>query len=189
MTYYLYQKTHLQTNLKYLGFTRKDPCKYKGSGIYWLAHLKKHGYDVETSVLLETENYELLCSVGRYYSELWKITDSDEWANLKPEYGEGGGVPGMHKNIKRPIEHKEAMRRGWERIKQEGYQPWNKGKTGIYRAGKPVILVSPNGREYIYNRLKDGCRELGLIYTKMSSVSSGKLSSYKGWTVKKISIE
>ena len=184
MTYYLYQKIHRQTNLKYLGFTRKNPNRYKGSGVYWLLHLKKHGEDVDTKILLETDDYETLCQTGKHYSEMWNVVESSEWANLKPEYGEGGGVPGMHKDKKRPVEHVEAMKKGWQRIKQEGYQPWNKGKTGIYRSGKPVIVVSPEGTEYQYNRLKDACRDLNLTYTHMSSVNSGKKTNWRGWTVK-----
>lgn len=186
MTYYLYQKTHRQTNLNYLGFTRKDPNKYKGSGVYWLSHLKKHGDNVDTIVLLETDNYEAVCQAGKYYSELWNVVESQSWANLKPEYGEGGGVPGMNKNKKRSQEHKDAMKRGWKKIKEEGYQPWNKGVSGIYRSGKPVIVVSPDGTEHNYNRLKDACRELGLTYTHMSSVNSGKKSNWKGWTVRPV---
>jgi hypothetical protein len=186
MTYYLYQKTHLNTNLQYLGFTRKNPEKYKGSGVYWLSHLKKHGNNVATKILLETNDYDELCQAGKYYSELWNVVNSALWANLKPEYGEGGGVPGMNKNKTRPSEHKEAMRRGWQRIKKEGYQPWNKGKVGIYRSGKPVIIVSPEGKEYRYDRLKDGCQELGLTYSHMSSVNTGKKSNWKGWTIKSL---
>jgi hypothetical protein len=186
MTYYLYKKVHRKTNLHYLGFTRKDPFKYKGSGIYWLSHLKRHGNDVDTVVLFETEDYQSLCNQGKYYSEIWSVVQSPLYANLKPEYGEGGGVPGMNKNRKRPDEHKEAMKRGWQRIKEEGYAPWNKGKKGIYRSGKPVIIVSPQGQEYHYDRLKDGCKELGLTYTHMSSVNSGKKSDWKGWTVRSV---
>lgn len=186
MTYYLYQKIHRQTNLKYLGFTRKNPYIYKGSGIYWLSHLKKHGEDVDTIILLETDDYQVLCDTGKYYSEVWNIVESTQWANLKPEYGEGGGVPGMHKNKKRSKKDIEAMKKGWQRIKDEGYQPWNKGKSGIYKSGKSVIVISPEGIEYQYNRLKDACRELGLTYTYMSSVNSGKKSNWKGWTVRPV---
>jgi len=188
MTYYLYQKTHQLTQLNYLGFTRKDPEKYKGSGVYWLSHLQKHGNFVDTRILLQTDDYSELCKSGKYYSQLWNVVESENWANLKPEYGEGGGVPGMNKNKKRPTSHIEAMKKGWQRAKEEGYQPWNKGKTGIYRSGKPVTLVSPDGEEYHYDRLKDGCKELGLCYTLMSSVNSGKRTSWKGWTVKPINM-
>ena len=94
----------------------------------------------------------------------------------------------LWKGKPRPQQHIEAMKKGWQRAKEEGYQPWNKGKTGIYRSGKPVTLVSPDGEEYHYDRLKDGCKELGLCYTLMSSVNSGKRTSWKGWTVKPINM-
>lgn len=90
----------------------------------------------------------------------------------------------MNKDKKRPTEHIEAMKKGWQRIKEEGYQPWNKGINGIYRSGKPVIVVAPDGSEYKYDRLKDACQELGLTYTHMSSVNSGKKSNWKGWTIR-----
>ena len=54
MTHYLYKKTHKETGLKYLGKTiSKNPHTYKGSGVYWSYHIKKHGYNVETEILKE----------------------------------------------------------------------------------------------------------------------------------------
>ena len=47
----LYIKTHNVTGLKYFGKTTGNPHEYRGSGIYWTAHLRKHGYDVTTEVL------------------------------------------------------------------------------------------------------------------------------------------
>ena len=185
--YYLYKKTHKITNLKYLGFTKKNPHKYKGSGIKWLSHLNKHGYNVETEILYETTERDNIQQLGEYYSKLWNVVQSPEWANLKPESGEGGGVPGMNKGISRPQEHKDAMKAGWERIKQKGYQPWNKGITGLPGPCQPTILVSPDGEEYLYESMKQGCKENNLIYTKMSSVKNGHLAHYKGWTIKKVS--
>lgn len=182
-TYYLYKKIHKETNLKYLGFTRKDPFKYKGSGIRWLAHLKKHGNNVETEILHETTDRSEIQKLGEYYSNLWNVQYSTEWANLKPETGEGGGVPGMHKGKTRPQEHIDAMRIGWVRAKEEGYRPWNYGKTGLKGPCQPTTLISPTGIEYHYNSLKEGCRENNLIYTKMSSVKNGKLPHHKGWKV------
>lgn len=44
MTIYLYVKRHAKTNLKYFGKTHAiDPFRYKGSGHYWLRHIRKHG--------------------------------------------------------------------------------------------------------------------------------------------------
>lgn len=89
--YYLYVKTHNKTGLKYLGKTvSKDPHKYPGSGTIWRRHLDKHGYDYSTEILLETDSKEHLTEKGIYYSNLWKIVESKEWANLKPESGDGG---------------------------------------------------------------------------------------------------
>jgi hypothetical protein len=92
MTIYLYKKTHKVTGLKYLGTTNsKNPYRYKGSGTYWRHHCDKHGYDIDTEILFETDSKEELKSKGIYYSELWNVVDSKEWANLKPEEGNGGG--------------------------------------------------------------------------------------------------
>ena len=92
--YYLYVKTHTKTDLKYLGQTRRlDPIKYKGSGKIWRNHLVEHGYDdVHTEILLQTTNVSEIEQMGRYYSELWDVANSSEWANMKPETGHGGGL-------------------------------------------------------------------------------------------------
>jgi len=88
---YLYVKTHNKTGLKYLGKTvSKDPHKYPGSGTVWRRHLEKHGYDYTTEILLETDSKEELTEYGIYYSNLWNIVESTEWANLKKESGDGG---------------------------------------------------------------------------------------------------
>lgn len=96
MTIYLYVKTHNKTGLKYLGKTNsKDPYKYPGSGKYWTSHIKIHGNDVTTEILKECQTKEDIKYWGEYYSNLWNIVKDISWANLKPETGEGGGVPGI----------------------------------------------------------------------------------------------
>jgi hypothetical protein len=87
---YLYIKTCNHCGLKYLGKTIKDPFKYKGSGKYWLRHLNKHGENVTTDVIFETENEEELKNAGVYFSELYDVVKSKKWANLKEENGGGG---------------------------------------------------------------------------------------------------
>jgi hypothetical protein len=94
MTIYLYKKTHNLTGLKYLGQTKKqDPYSYQGSGKYWRLHIAKHGYDVTTEILRECETMTDIERWGKYYSNLWNIVRSNEWANLKPELGEHGWTP------------------------------------------------------------------------------------------------
>lgn len=91
MTIYLYKKTHKDTGLKYLGKTiAKDPYSYPGSGVYWTRHLETHGNNVETEILKECSSEEELKHWGQYYSKLWNIVESKEWANLIEEAGPGG---------------------------------------------------------------------------------------------------
>jgi len=88
---YLYVKTHNKTGLKYLGKTiSEDPYSYPGSGKYWSAHLEKHGNDVSTEILLETNDSDELIRQGIYYSENPRVVESNIWANLIVEKGDGG---------------------------------------------------------------------------------------------------
>lgn len=91
MTIYLYVKTHNKTGLKYLGkTTARDPHKYQGSGVHWTRHINKHGYDVDTEVIKICHSKEELKEWGSYYSKLWNVVESRDWANLKEEKGDGG---------------------------------------------------------------------------------------------------
>ena len=91
MTIYLYKKTHRDTGLKYLGKTiSKDPYAYPGSGVYWTRHLEIHGNSVETEILRECQSESELKQWGEYYSNLWNVAESNDWANLIEESGPGG---------------------------------------------------------------------------------------------------
>ena len=93
MPIYLYVKTHNKTGLKYLGKTISiDPHLYQGSGTVWRRHIKKHGYDVTTEILLKTNDPKELKEVGIYYSNLWNIVESKDFANIVPEMGDGGAM-------------------------------------------------------------------------------------------------
>ncbi len=98
--YYLYVKTHRITKLKYIGQTKKDPLKYKGSGLDWLQHIKQYGYDVDTEILVTTESKQVRNDWGRYYSKLWNVVSGQDdygnkiWANRIPETG-GSWVEGV----------------------------------------------------------------------------------------------
>lgn len=93
MPIYLYVKTHNTTGLKYLGKTiSNDPHLYQGSGTVWKRHIRKHGYDVTTEILLETNDPTELKEVGLYYSTLWNVVESKDFANIVPESGDGGAM-------------------------------------------------------------------------------------------------
>ena len=88
---YLYIKTHNKTGLKYLGkTTNKNPYSYQGSGTYWKRHINTHGYDVTTQILLMTESKTEIKETGIFFSKLWNVVESNDWANLKEEAGDGG---------------------------------------------------------------------------------------------------
>jgi len=114
MTIYLYVKTHTITGLKYLGKTKNDPLIYLGSGVHWTRHLKKHGNEHSTEVLRECQSNEEVKEWGLYYSNLWNVVESKEWANLAPETGDGGYRPNNHLSTTynkqpRPKEHNERI--------------------------------------------------------------------------------
>jgi hypothetical protein len=85
--FYLYLKKHNVTGLKYLGYTKNDPEKYRGSGLYWKKHISEHGYNVETTVLFASENIEDISRVGQHYSKLWNVVNDKQFANLTEEDG------------------------------------------------------------------------------------------------------
>jgi hypothetical protein len=85
-------KTHNKTGLNYLGKTSRNPFEYKGSGIRWSRHIKEHGYDVNTKILLVTDSKEELKEIGIFFSKLFNIVESKDWANLTIEEGQGGNT-------------------------------------------------------------------------------------------------
>jgi len=89
-TIYLYLKTHERTGLRYFGMTKQDPHKYMGSGKRWRNHLSKHGNNVTTEIIFESEDKGEIVDAGIFYSKLWDIVDDDKFANLKIEEGDGG---------------------------------------------------------------------------------------------------
>jgi len=137
MSIYLYVKTHNKTGLKYLGkTTSKDPHKYTGSGKRWKAHLEKHGYDYSTDILLETNDINELKEKGVYYSNLWNIVESSEWANLTIEEGTGGDTSltsGFKKGIKnRNMNGSKNPMFGRSAVKEKNLKWYTNGQENIY---------------------------------------------------------
>jgi len=105
MIIYLCVKTHTITGLKYLCQTKKsDPIKYAGSGVDWLAHLRKYGYHFSTEIIKECSSHAELSFWGRHFSSLWNIVNGQDdygnkiWANRIPETGGGSGAMSGYNN-------------------------------------------------------------------------------------------
>lgn len=92
-TYKLMIKEHLQTGLKYLCYTKSEGEKYekyKGSGKLWKSHLKKHGSEIKTSLVFETSDFSEFKKEAIRLSYEYNVVESEDWANLKIEEGDGG---------------------------------------------------------------------------------------------------
>jgi len=88
---YLYLKIHNKTGMKYLGKTvSNDPYRYPGSGKVWKRHISKHGYDVKTIILLASEDPAEIIETGLFFSKIFGVVKSKEFANLMEESGDGG---------------------------------------------------------------------------------------------------
>ena len=169
MTIYLYKKTHNKTGLQYLGKTKLDPFKYKGSGKDWIPHIKEHGYDVTTEILKECSTNEELKEWGLHYSNLWDIVESDVWANRIPETGGGtlGGIDsptatklnnkrvaeGTHPFQRRPDGTSYAADRS-----KAGTHNWQGSASNNKRVaeGTHPLQRRPNGTSSTMDRVVDG---------------------------------
>lgn len=111
---YIYVKQSPK-GLLYLGKTVQDPYKYEGSGLRWKRHLNLHNLkstDLQTWVLHETINEDEVKELGLYYSNLFNVVKSDNWANMKEEIGDGGfGSKEAHPwfGRKKTLEHRQKL--------------------------------------------------------------------------------
>jgi len=77
MIWTLFVKQHNTTGLKYLGDPDEgNPFTYKGSGQYWLAHLRKHRKDFSTYIIGQYETQSELKEASNYYFDLWNVAES-----------------------------------------------------------------------------------------------------------------
>ena len=78
--------------------------RYRGSGKYWLRHIKKYGYNVETKIVGVFENIDEATEFALKFSRDNNIVESKEWANLMEENGRDGGSPkGRFLNLKNKL--------------------------------------------------------------------------------------
>lgn len=111
---YIYVKQSPK-GLLYLGKTIQDPYKYEGSGLRWKRHLNLHNIkntDLQTWILHETYNHDELKELGIYYSNLFNVVKSNNWANMKEEMGDGGfGSKEAHPwfGRKKTLEHRQKL--------------------------------------------------------------------------------
>lgn len=127
---YLYIKQHKITGKLYFGKTKKNPEIYKGSGIHWKKHLKKHGKHIDTLWYCLYTDEKTIRESALSFSKLWNIVESDKWLNLIEENGiDGGDTISKHKNRKQIVEKisKKSSKNKW----------WNDGISQVFQPQPP----------------------------------------------------
>jgi hypothetical protein len=172
----LYVKTHKVTGLKYLGKTEQDPFKYLGSGKRWKRELNKYGKDIETEILFQSDDILEIKEQGVYYSKLWGVVNSPNWANFIEENGSGGDTSAFRdyaamsiKTKGRKIGPQSTEHRINNSLSHMGQKAWNKGLVGIVKAsdetkekmrlaklgkkrGKYNLKKQPNGTKHLQGK-------------------------------------
>lgn len=142
--HYLMLKTHTVSGIKYLCKTSKqDPYKYSGSGKIWKRHLKKYGNYFVTEVLATCATIDELRQIGLYYSKLWDVVESTDFANLVPESGDGG--PTMQ-GKKMPTHHsinKSRSLRKFHSTTTAEYKEWRRSLNS--KSHEKYQYVTPHG--------------------------------------------
>lgn len=153
---YLLLKTHNKTGLKYLCFHRgtDESClKYKGSGLYWKKHLRVHGGDIHTEILEKSLNQKYISEKGLYYSKLWDVVESSEFANMVPE--DANQICGQfHSKEARELRRKSLK----ERIDRDGLSDLE-------------ILARKKGIEVMHNPENREKARLGIKNNYMNGIS------------------
>lgn len=89
MIKHLYIK-ETKCGLKYLGITKRNPYKYKGSGKYWLSYLRSNNIkskDIHTRVIYSGEDNDYFHELAEFVSEELDVVNSNYFANLIIETG------------------------------------------------------------------------------------------------------
>lgn len=174
--YTLYIKTHRITGLKYLGKTEQDDVvSYQGSGVYWTKHIKKHGYNCDTEIIKKCHSSSELKEWGLYYSRLWNIVDSDEWANLKEECGDGWSSD-------------DASRLTQKRISDGSHNCLLRGDKAPRHNSEIIHLIHKDGGEFIGTRMEFLKTVPKSRASSLSSLLSGDIRSTVGWRLSSANI-
>jgi len=161
MTIYLYHKRHRKTGLNYFGKTKTDPNKYNGSGKYWIAHLNKHGFDVETISIWEFTDLTECSRFATEFSIKNNIVESKDWANLKIENGLDGGFAGYKWYTKGSEEKLSMFSPGddWV-VGRKNNKPMNRGMSWFNNGTEQKFSVESPGDDWVEGMLPIPSRKL-----------------------------
>ena len=78
-----------------------------------------------TEIIKECKDNDELKFWGQYYSDLWNIVESKDWANLKTECGDGGTGPNLGVHMRLP-EHRLRFSGDNSHMRKPEYRLWMK---------------------------------------------------------------
>jgi rubrerythrin len=177
----LYKKTHNVTGLNYFGkTTRTDIDKYTGSGLYWKRHFKKHGKDIKTESVFQSDDINEISNYAIKYSNEHDIVNSNEWANLKEELGTDGGslkewyTKEVRKKMSENRKGKVGRPTGWKHTeeaiekmsiaaKKRGAPvgAWKKGQESLFKGKKHTPESVEKMKNSLKNQAKYTCEHCG----------------------------
>jgi hypothetical protein len=195
---------HRVTGLRYFCKTSnlKLLHQYKGSGVYWKRHMKKHGRDVEVGVLGIYFDKQTCLDAAKEFCEENRIGANPEWANLIPENGLDGapmgeghpmfGKPSPSIGQKRPwVGRRGSANPMWGRPSAMRGVPKPKGKDSPLHgrnrpegAGKkphPVIRVDADGMETRYDSVAEAARTLQVSRSCIHTACTGRNKTGAGY--------
>ena len=211
--HFLLLKQHKITKLKYLCYhfgTYESCFKYKGSGVKWRQHLKLHKNITSTIVLDQNIDINLIREKGIFYSELWDIVVSDDFANLIKEdcstsfsHINNSDLKFKCGELTRQRQKGKTMaerlgindyvnpRKGKSMQEATGninYKPWNKGKCMkelkgndyIHPTSLPFKIIINNTDEIICNSEQDFFSK-----TKLHTIAIAKLKAQGSVIIKR----
>lgn len=174
---YLYVKTHNVTGLKYFGKTTSNRNRYRGSGHYWVRHIKKHGYDVTTEILGYFTDQNDCVKFATEFSISNNIVESKEWANERIENGLDGGDTVSQKDehsIKLIVEKRKTTMKS--KTPEELEEIRQKNSQGV----KKYIDENPEARQISAKKILEKRKSNGLPWHSEETVKKIKQNNKAG---------
>jgi hypothetical protein len=195
--------THNVTGLQYFCKTTRlhEIHTYKGSGVHWKRHMRKHGRNVSVGVLGVYYEEARCASAAEKFSVENGIVASDRWANLINENGYDGAPSGKNhpmygkpspcigqkrphvgkRGADNPMYGKPSAMCGKSNIGASEKLKGRNRPNGSGKKPRPVIRTDVNGIETRYDSIADAARDIGCYGTQISGCCNGKQKTVHGY--------
>jgi hypothetical protein len=187
--------SHNVTGLKYFCKTSnlRNIYNYKGSGLYWKKHLKKHGKDVTVGIMGFYTDYQRCRDAALKFSNENDIVNSDAWANLVLENGTDGALNGSDnpfygkKHTHEMANHIRQQKIGKSINKGAYRSPENRAKISASLKGRknPEVAAKLRGRKLSEETRKKISESAKGRKFSMESIEKIRQAALKQWARQK----